>query len=634
MRTPSRFRGIVAVGLIMAIVSAATAKYGGGSGTAQAPYLIRTAEQMNAIGVNPGDWSKHFKLMADIDLSAFDCEDGRPAFNLIGPDTNLATWYYDPDAIPFTGVFDGNGHAISHLKVTGISYLGLFCYLEGAEVRDLGVVDVDIAGADSYVGGLAGYNLGSLVTRCYSTGTVVAGQVHVGGLIGYNRGRLTESYSTATVLGDWLVGGLTGDNWGTVTNCYSVGAVSAMSTWASQKAGGLIPGNWGTVTDCFWDVQTSGQTASAGGTGKTTPEMQTAATFINAGWDFLNETTNGTEDIWMMRAVAGYPILSWQRAETTVPNSVEDFETGDFQSFPWQHGGDAYWNVVSARAFSGQYSARAGEIGDDQASTLSLTLDCVQGNIQFGVSVSSEESYDKLIFLIDGVQMQEWSGEQPWTQAAISVAPGVHTFEWSYQKDPSSSHQSDTAWLDSIIFPLYGSTTAGNPPGLPQTGSIISGVSRAAGESDNRPPIGSFDGYTSVLPTQAGGLRDGNFCFSDRTYSWIGTPAQLVGAEYVRTFNTDKKSTTATYAVAIRREATVMITADYRIFDRQTAVDQATARFAPARTFRDTGLDLFIREDASTNRPMRVYSATLPAGTYVFGPMTSAHNFYTIAAMD
>ena len=59
---------------------AAQAQYGGGSGTAEDPYQIWTAEQMNAIGANPNDWSRHFKLMADLDLSAYEGD----SFNLIG----------------------------------------------------------------------------------------------------------------------------------------------------------------------------------------------------------------------------------------------------------------------------------------------------------------------------------------------------------------------------------------------------------------------------------------------------------------------------------------------------------------------------------------------------------------------
>jgi hypothetical protein len=47
----------------------AYAKYGGGTGEPNDPYLICTAEQMNTIGAEPNDWDKHFKLIADIDLS-------------------------------------------------------------------------------------------------------------------------------------------------------------------------------------------------------------------------------------------------------------------------------------------------------------------------------------------------------------------------------------------------------------------------------------------------------------------------------------------------------------------------------------------------------------------------------------
>ena len=46
----------------------AQARYGGGLGTADQPYLISTAAQLNAIGSEPGDWDKCFKLMADMDL--------------------------------------------------------------------------------------------------------------------------------------------------------------------------------------------------------------------------------------------------------------------------------------------------------------------------------------------------------------------------------------------------------------------------------------------------------------------------------------------------------------------------------------------------------------------------------------
>ncbi|MHC4325652.1 MAG: hypothetical protein ACYSUX_15400, partial [Planctomycetota bacterium] len=80
----------------------AEVKYGGGTGEPNDPYQIWTAEQMNAIGAEPNDWGKHFKLMADIDLAQYTGEQ----FNIIGYER-----IYDQrtnDLKPFKGVFDGN----------------------------------------------------------------------------------------------------------------------------------------------------------------------------------------------------------------------------------------------------------------------------------------------------------------------------------------------------------------------------------------------------------------------------------------------------------------------------------------------------------------------------------------------
>jgi hypothetical protein len=333
------------------------APYGGGSGTGEDPYLIYTAEQLNSIGAHASAWDKHFKLMADIDLSAFDGKDGRPALNMIGysdptpEQENFVGTYFN--GIPFTGSFDGNDHVISHLTLNVQSrFAGLFDMLGGpGQVRDLGVVDVNITfrsapceelGCDvSLGGGLVGYNAMGTVTRCYSSG-VVKGDGTAGGLVGYNSGVVTECFSRATVDGNDFVGGLVGGNYGgyfrkgtvglcyssgtvsgndyvgglvgfndagTVTQCYSTGAVSGNS-----DVGGLVgysPG-WYPVVASFWDTQTSGQATSAEGTGKTTAEMQTQSTFTDAGWDFVGETKNGTADIWWIDEGKDYPRLWWK----------------------------------------------------------------------------------------------------------------------------------------------------------------------------------------------------------------------------------------------------------------------------------------------------------------------------------
>ena len=91
-----------------------------------------------------------------------------------------------------------------------------------------------------------------------------------------------------------------------IRNCYS-----ATSVLGGFQPGGLVGNDrGGEVRDSFWDIETSGRTLSFGGTGKTTAEMQMAGTFLDAGWDFVDEIENGTEDIWCICEEPGYPTLA------------------------------------------------------------------------------------------------------------------------------------------------------------------------------------------------------------------------------------------------------------------------------------------------------------------------------------
>jgi hypothetical protein len=286
----------------------AQAKYGGGTGDPNNPYLIFTAEQLNTIGTEPNDWDKHFQLMADIDLSDFNGENNRPTFNIIAPDTNETTPEFEGH--PFTGVFEGNGCVISNLTIEGKSNLGLFGQLSFAVVRNLGIADVNITGSGNYIGGLVGTNDISDVTNCYTIGTV-NGSECVGGLVGQNKqGYVINCYSSGTVNGDRSIGGLAGLSDGTITNSYSTGLVSG-----SECVGGLVGENNGDVINSFWDMEISSQTGSNCGYGKTIEQMQTVNTFLDVGWDFVDEIENGSEDIWWILEGQDYPRLWWEAIE-------------------------------------------------------------------------------------------------------------------------------------------------------------------------------------------------------------------------------------------------------------------------------------------------------------------------------
>jgi hypothetical protein len=69
------------------------------------------------------------------------------------------------------------------------------------------------------------------------------------------------------------------------------------------------------VSKSFWDVETSGQTRSAGGTGKITTQMKNVATFSGAGWNIVAVANPGARSpscIWNIVDGQTYPFLSWQ----------------------------------------------------------------------------------------------------------------------------------------------------------------------------------------------------------------------------------------------------------------------------------------------------------------------------------
>jgi hypothetical protein len=284
-----------------------------GQGTPEDPYMISGVMELGA--VVHYDLYAHFRLATAIDLSG------------IRWSTAVIPWLF--------GTFDGNDLEISHLTIHGYGggHVGLFGQLaSGAAVKNLGLVTVNITDLGSAVGGLAGANSGALakdyctgtvsgedgvgglvghnsgaVTQCFSSGVII-GTDSVGGLVGHNEEDVTDCYSTGEVKGSLEVGGLLGRNVGHVIRCFSAGAVSG-----TESVGGLVGCFWpDDVTASFWDIQTSGQMTSAGGTGKTTGEMEKAKTFLDAGWDFVGETANGTADIWWILEGKNYPRLWWE----------------------------------------------------------------------------------------------------------------------------------------------------------------------------------------------------------------------------------------------------------------------------------------------------------------------------------
>jgi len=274
-----------------------------GNGTAENPYHVKTPYELYMTGTS-SYWSKHFIQVADIDLS-----------HATLSDASNSDWYSSEKGWSsyrgggVRGVYDGNNKTVSNLYMNDPAevYIGLFYTVsQNAIVKNLKLTNVNIEGSN-YVGGITGMNYGLIqncsvsgsvkgkqivgglvgqiyagsgilgtVERCSTNCTVTASIFASGGLAGHNYGSISNSHSAGTVNStSTQAGGLAYTQGGTVTNCYSI-------TIISDKGAGFSGGS-GTITNCFWDTTVSGAATSGGGTGKTTAEMKTAATFSE--WD-------------------------------------------------------------------------------------------------------------------------------------------------------------------------------------------------------------------------------------------------------------------------------------------------------------------------------------------------------------
>ena len=157
--------------------------------SAQTSYVIRDWDGLVRLSelVRAGTDFSGCRVYLTTDLNA-----AGKSFSTIG----LYSYPYET-AVPFNGLFDGQGHTISGLS--GVQ--GLFgCIGKQGVVRNLTVAS-DLQ-AESYVGGVAVYNYG-LVERCVNTGDIsnTDKTSAAGGLVGANYGTVRQLHKLRHHLG-------------------------------------------------------------------------------------------------------------------------------------------------------------------------------------------------------------------------------------------------------------------------------------------------------------------------------------------------------------------------------------------------------------------------------------------------
>ena len=282
---------------------------------------LRDAVKRDAVNSGTSYVGENIYLKADLDLN-------NEAWTPIG----------DADH-PFKGNFEGGGHKISNLKVEGSNdYAGLFGYIDGGSVRDVGVEGSGVAGG-LYVGGICGYLKSGEISSCYSN-IAVSGTQYVGGLCGYSEGKIENCWHqgnvTASGASDVNAGGLVGDvngdvNGGSLQRCFVINTAITVYDVNNNSYFGFIVGQWCGSTrfldNCRYDNETVsmegfkyGKDVTIGSEkngyspskptviGATTTEMTVATAETEDEWsDILNTEKNNP--VWVIED-GSYPQLN------------------------------------------------------------------------------------------------------------------------------------------------------------------------------------------------------------------------------------------------------------------------------------------------------------------------------------
>ena len=205
-----------------------------GSGTETNPYLIQNAQQLAYIAemVNGGVThyeNTYFKLTTNLQI------DSTTEWQPIG----LNETYY------FSGNFDGDNHLVTlYLHTSTLQYVGLFGYIQNAEIENLGVGgDVIYDGnTTAYTGGIASYvNNSAILNNCQNTANITG--YYVGGIVGYQYVRnvnntnfhINNCYSAGSLSGR-LIGGILG--------------MSNLSSYSASSYGSSALNNKITISNC------------------------------------------------------------------------------------------------------------------------------------------------------------------------------------------------------------------------------------------------------------------------------------------------------------------------------------------------------------------------------------------------
>ena len=225
---------------------------------------------------------------------------------------------------------------------------GLIGLAEHVDIMRCMVDNGEVHGSGDNIGGLVGRNAGPSEIGLCSTWGPVTGANYVGGIIGNQAVTwLHDSHANNGAVGSHHVGGISGGcTEGSIDNCYTTGYAEGTGNYIGAVSGETW---WfASVNNSFWCYEFAHVQTSSGGSPLTIAQMMSDSVFVAAGWDFVGETANGTNDWWSLESLqnAGFPMLSWEIEYPPSPDDLRIETTDTSVTLSWTP-----WNMMVFDSF-------------------------------------------------------------------------------------------------------------------------------------------------------------------------------------------------------------------------------------------------------------------------------------------
>jgi hypothetical protein len=151
-------------------------------------------------------------------------------------------------------------------------------------------------------------------------------------------------------------------------------------------------------------------------------------------------------------------------ATLTLPEAL------DATNLVWVTGGHSPWFAQATNTLDQSDAAQSGPLLDNQTNWIRTSVSG-PGTISFWWKVSSETTWDSLVFSVNGTELASISGDVGWEFRAFRVGSGLQILRWLYQKDAAWSRDFDAAWVDQAAYvpdtALAAPTILTAPPSAP-----------------------------------------------------------------------------------------------------------------------------------------------------------------------